>query len=296
MGLAIAEGRACAKLLARWLVLGAAMLAGGSVAAEETAKPLVDVICPLMEEQAKLHALPPYFFVRLIWRESRFRPGAVSPKGAQGIAQFMPGTAADRGLDDPFDPVSAITHSASLLADLKTEFGNLGLAAAAYNAGPERVRGWLSGARTLPAETRNYVRFITGLAADDWTLPKTKMPEEVMAEAASLQESCRKLAPRVVLALNPKGDPVEGGTWRPWGVQLAANFSKSQVVAAYDRLKQKHAAVLAEAEPMFVPQRNRSRGRKAMIALRIGADSREEAQTLCNRLRSKGGYCLVQKN
>src|SRR5690606_41926809 len=60
---------------------------------------------------------------------------AVSYKGAQGIAQFMPGTAEERGLADPFEPKSAIGHSASLLTDLRREFGNFGLAAAAYNAG-----------------------------------------------------------------------------------------------------------------------------------------------------------------
>jgi soluble lytic murein transglycosylase-like protein len=133
--------------------------------------PFVDTVCPLMQQQAESRGLPPMPFVRLIWRESRFNPNAVSPKGAQGIAQFMPGTAADRGLDDPFEPKSAIVHSASLLADLSKEFGNFGLAAAAYNAGEERVRGWLAGDRTLPSETRSYVIFVTGRAAEEWKLP-----------------------------------------------------------------------------------------------------------------------------
>ena len=103
-------------------------------------KPFVDIVCPIMQQQAEARNLPPMPFVRLIWKESRFNPRAVSPKGAQGIAQFMPGTAEERGLDDPFEPKSAIVHSASLLADLRREFGNFGLAAAAYNAGAERVR------------------------------------------------------------------------------------------------------------------------------------------------------------
>ena len=87
--------------------------------------PFVDTVCPLMQREADATGLPPMPFVRLIWKESRFDPQAVSPKGAQGIAQFMPGTAADRGLDDPFEPKEAIVHSASLLADLKAEFGNI---------------------------------------------------------------------------------------------------------------------------------------------------------------------------
>ena len=92
--------------------------AAADIAANQP-KPFVDTVCPLMQQQADAMGLPAMFFVRLIWKESRFNPGAVSPKGAQGIAQFMPGTAADRGLDDPFEPKSAIVHSASLLADLK---------------------------------------------------------------------------------------------------------------------------------------------------------------------------------
>ena len=126
--------------------------AAADIAANQP-KPFVDTVCPLMQQQADAKGLPAMFFVRLIWKESRFNPGAVSPKGAQGIAQFMPGTASDRGLDDPFEPKSAIVHSASLLADLRSEFGNVGLAAAAYNAGAERVRAWLDGRSSLPAET-----------------------------------------------------------------------------------------------------------------------------------------------
>src|SRR5262245_33346243 len=55
-------------------------------------KPFVDIVCPIMQAQAEARGLPPMPFVRLIWKESRFNPQAVSPKGAQGIAQFMPGT------------------------------------------------------------------------------------------------------------------------------------------------------------------------------------------------------------
>src|SRR5499427_943973 len=73
-------------------------------------KPFVDIVCPIMQQQAESRGLPQLAFVRLIWRESRFNPSAVSPKGARGIAQFMPGTAIDRGLDDPFEPKSAIMH------------------------------------------------------------------------------------------------------------------------------------------------------------------------------------------
>ena len=126
-----------------------------------------------MESAAQAHGLPFEFFARLIWQESRFQPNAVGPmtrngQRAQGIAQFMPGTASERGLFDPFDPVSALPKAAEFLEELHRTFGNLGLAAAAYNAGPRRVRDWLDGHGGLPAETRNYVLRITGRSAEEW--------------------------------------------------------------------------------------------------------------------------------
>ncbi len=125
----------------------------------------------LAEESAIAHALPVDYFLRLISQESGFDPNSVSPAGAQGIAQFMPATASDRGLKDPFDPSEALPKSAELLNEFKTHFGNLGLAAAAYNAGPERVRRWLAGETRLPPETVNYVRIVTGREAADWAGP-----------------------------------------------------------------------------------------------------------------------------
>ncbi|MEM9370297.1 MAG: lytic transglycosylase domain-containing protein, partial [Pseudomonadota bacterium] len=99
----------------------------------------VDRICDTIKSAADRNGLPRPFFARLIWKESRFDIKAVSPVGAQGIAQFMPATAKERGLANPFDPAQAIPASAHYLADLKEAFGNWGLAAAAYNGGPDRV-------------------------------------------------------------------------------------------------------------------------------------------------------------
>src|SRR5947209_2163188 len=125
-------------------------------------------LCRLIEGGAASHHLPVGFFTRLIWQESSFRPGVTSRAGAQGVAQFMPGTAAERRLADPYDPEQAVSKSAELLSELRTRFGNLGLAAAAYNGGPARVEAWLEGRGGLPAETRNYVAIITGRPAEDW--------------------------------------------------------------------------------------------------------------------------------
>ena len=141
---------------------------------QEPSRP--ETICGTIAAAARTNGLPVDFFARLIWQESRFQPHEVGPvtrtgERAQGIAQFMPGTAAERHLLDPFNPVEALLKSASLLAELRDKFGNLGLAAAAYNAGPQRVRDFLAGSRSLPAETRNYVRAITGNLIEDWAKP-----------------------------------------------------------------------------------------------------------------------------
>ena len=122
----------------------------------------------MAEDAATAHTLPVGYFLRLIRQESGFNPNSVSSAGAQGIAQFMPATAYDRGLKDPFDPAEALPKSAELLHELRDHFGNLGLAAAAYNAGPERVHKWLAGKSQLPQETIDYVRVITGHDAVDW--------------------------------------------------------------------------------------------------------------------------------
>ena len=142
---------------------------------------LRESVCLMIEASARAHNLPLEFFARVIWQESRFQPGVVGPRTrsgerAQGIAQFMPRTAAERGLLDPFDPVQALPKSAEFLRELADQFGNLGLAAAAYNAGPQRVRDWLSGRRTLPAETQNYVQAITGISADEWARSGKREP------------------------------------------------------------------------------------------------------------------------
>ena len=130
-------------------------------------------VCRLIEATAQQNSLPIDFFTRLIWQESRFHADAIGPvtrngQRAEGIAQFMPGTAADRKLNEPFSPEEALPKSGEFLAELRAQFGNLGLAAAAYNAGPRRVREFLASSGDLPAETRNYVLAITGHPIEDW--------------------------------------------------------------------------------------------------------------------------------
>jgi hypothetical protein len=93
--------------------------------------------------------------------ESNFNPFASSPAGAQGIAQFIPSTAAAYGLTDPFDPVAAMDAQAHLMSDLIGQLGSPQLALAAYNAGPAPVEA----CHCVPAiaETTAYVSRILGL-------------------------------------------------------------------------------------------------------------------------------------
>ncbi|GJD78246.1 Membrane-bound lytic murein transglycosylase F [Methylobacterium gregans] len=122
----------------------------------------------IIAQAAVSTGVPESFLLRLLKQESGLNPQAVSVKGAQGIAQFMPATAAEMGLDDPFDPEKAIPKAAELLRNLKARYGNWGLAAAAYNAGPGRTDAWLLGRSVLPTETVIYVASITGIDVVTW--------------------------------------------------------------------------------------------------------------------------------
>lgn len=131
-------------------------------------------MCNTLAQAAQEHQLPVGFFVRLIDQESGFDPKVVSSAGAQGVAQFMPAVAKEWGLKNPFDPHAALVASARFLRSLFDQFGNWGLAAAAYNGGMGRVQKWLDKRGTLPTETRNYVRIITGVQPERWVGTKDR--------------------------------------------------------------------------------------------------------------------------
>lgn len=256
-------------------------------------------VCLMIESAARANGLPLEFFARVIWQESRFKPDAVGPRTrggdkAQGIAQFMPRTAAERGLLDPFDPVQALPKSAEFLRELRDQFGNLGLAAAAYNAGPQRVRDFLSGARPLPAETRNYVSAITGSSVDEWARSGHREP----VPPAAL--NCGQLMALLQRAPNPfvakLEERVKLVAASPWGVQLAAGFSRDHALSNYASIARRYAAVLAGRDPSILSTLLRSRGTRTFYQVRVGTDTREAADKLCGSIQRAGGACLVLRN
>jgi len=161
-------------------------------------KPVVfrsrEEICDALVQSALNNDLPVPFFIRLLYQESTFRPAAISSAGALGIAQFMPETAAHRRLDNPFDPAQAIPASARLLRDHYRKYGNLGLAAAAYNAGPRRVDEWRAKKGPMPQETQDYVKVITGFPVESWTMPLAGGPAVKVPQGAPCQEAAGLLA------------------------------------------------------------------------------------------------------
>jgi Transglycosylase SLT domain/SPOR domain len=263
---------------------------GGAWANSGTSGETVDqAICRLIEGAARAHQVPQGFLTKLIWQESSFRTGVVSPAGAQGVAQFMPGTAKERGLTDPFDPEQAIPKAAELIAELSGQFGNLGLAAAAYNGGPTRVSAWLAGRGGLPFETRNYVQRITGRAAEDWA-EDVKDPSSASGEQKPDAESCHQVV--AALRLPGRGEELEA-PFAPWGVQLAGNFSKSRALASFQRASQSYASLLKDARPMIIGTRLRYRGSRTFYRVRAPAQTRQMAEDLCRNIRKLGGSCIV---
>jgi len=270
-------------------LLWAASCAAHPAVAAEPQESVAETICRLIEKAAGDSKLPVAFFTRLIWRESSFRPHVTSPVGAQGIAQFMPGTANERGLADPFDPEAAIPASAAYLAALKAQFGNLGLAAAAYNAGPGRVSRWLGQGGGLPLETQGYVRFITGRGVEEWRPGAGETPPDPTTDKADCLPTVaaiRRSAPPALIE----------GVYAPFGVQLAGNVSKARAIRSYQAVAQRFASLLADRPTLILGSRIAGRGRAPFYRVRLPMQTVREASLLCDRLRRAGGSCVVLKN
>jgi soluble lytic murein transglycosylase-like protein len=260
--------------------------------------PSRNALCSHAAAVATEHDLPVPFFANLIQQESGFKSHVVSPAGAQGIAQFMPGTAAERGLLNPFDPIQALPKSAEFLRELHGEFGNLGLAAAAYNAGPRRVREWLAGTGYMPSETRNYVQAITGASVEHWAKANANAkPGSHPDRSQHSGPGCGQLMAMLRRAPSPFMVALEHrvvlGVMRPWGVIVGADNSRDRMLVRYGQLQRRHSAALAGHDPILLDRR---RGPLPRYQVRIGADTRTEANALCDRIHKSGGDCVVLRN
>ena len=321
-GLVRVEGRAIALAALVLCLSGRAYADAGP----ETDNALA-TLCGIVEASAKTEGLPADFFTKLIWRESSFRPNAVSPAGAQGVAQFMPGTASERGLIDPFDPASAIPASAKFLGELKRRFGNLGLAAAAYNAGETAVANWRANKGSLPFETQDYVLAITGHDAEEWRsskpAPVPAVPPAPAAPPAAAPPAPQASAPSVstpaappasapaptpvaavpsclsliaALRVTAPSSGVVSGWFAPWGVQIAASFSKGAALRAFARAQHEYASVIGAMTPFVLDSVLRSRGWRPFYRVRLPAQTGGEARQLCNRIQAAGGACAVLRS
>jgi len=196
--------------------------------------------CRVVEGAANFAGVPVEILTRLVWTESRFRPNAISEAGAQGIAQFMPATAAERGLVDPFDSDQAILGAAELLADLSLRFGNIGLAVAAYNAGPNRVQSWLAGTGPLPTETQVYVQAVTGRAAESWTGDRGNTSG---AERFAGGTSC--------LDITASLRATEGDRSFALPSPFERGFLEAIAVSSFERARQRHCRRLESERPII---------------------------------------------
>ncbi|MBD9526364.1 MULTISPECIES: lytic transglycosylase domain-containing protein [Paracoccus] len=247
-------------------------------------------VCSAIERAAGHNGIDPHFFARLLWKESLFEPGAISPVGAQGIAQFMPGTAEMVGLDDPFNPAKAIAASARYLRSLTDGFGNIGLAAVAYNGGENRASRYVSNGGGLPWETQDYVQAITGMTAAVWRDSPPKEMDLRLDKQRPFLPACIDLAASRKLREFKTPERV----W-PWGVIVATHPSQSGVNSQVSRLNKTLRPILGGKRISYV-RRKISGGPRRVYTAQIGYSSRTEAYAFCSRLRSFGGRCIVLKN
>ncbi|HWU17574.1 MAG TPA: lytic transglycosylase domain-containing protein [Devosia sp.] len=249
-------------------------------------------VCTAISAYAGHWQLPEAFFARLIWQESRFDPFAISPAGAQGIAQFMPGTARLRRLSDPFDPSAALAKSAEYLRELELKYGNLGLAAAAYNAGENRISGVIAIGRGVPRETRAFVSIITGRPIDYWLGEAGEPVDYTLHPERDFHAACVDMASATPM---PDFGPEPAG-WQPWGVLIFQHASRQIVTQRFEAVQERFPDVLGSEAMMLITARNPNFGNQTRFSAMVGRQTRAEAQGLCTALLRAGGNCVVRKN
>jgi hypothetical protein len=249
-------------------------------------------VCAAIERDARVWDLPAGYFARLIWQESHFDPNAVSLAGAEGIAQFMPSTGRLQGLANPYDPAEALWRSARYLRFLADRFGNLGLAAAAYNGGEGAAQRFIAGTGYLAVETLDYVQTITGVPVTSWLTGEVDAPDFTLQPGKPFQAGCVELAETDrIRHFTPPTAIV-----KPWGIQVAQFFSATTARRAFARIQGQFDAVLGKEELMLVARRNPNFGPALRYTAEVGRYSQAEAEALCDSLRKAGGACIVVRN
>ena len=228
---------------------------------------------------ARANSLDQNFFARLLWRESLFDAGAVSPAGAQGIAQFMPG---DR-------------QAARSRRCVQPGRGALRLGALPVRARP-RLRQHRPGRRRLQrrrgagralhrgqgrpaAETRAYVHAITGHSVEAWRDAPPATLDLSLAKEAAFQAACIAHAANRGLREFRESPPV-----LPWGAIVASNREREGAERQVARLQNRYAGIL-RGEPVSYTRGRMPGMPRPLNYAQIGRNSRAEAEALCDRLR-----------
>ena len=259
-----------------------------------------EALCLMIKSAAKANDLPLEFFARVIWQESRFQSNAVGPvtrngQRAEGIAQFMPGTASERAAARSLRPGAGA-------AEIRGIFERTAQPVRQSRAGRSRLQcrsatgAGMAGRlrRTMPQETRNYVAAITGTSVDDWA-PAGKRRQDARPR---LDPSCRGFLALLKRAPNPFVTQLEHHVRRAsrklWGVQFAAGFNRDNALAMYARAMKGLSDVIGKRDANFLVHTQPRH--HSFYQVQIGTDTRREADDLCSRMRRAGGACFVLKN
>ena len=162
-------------------------------------------------------------------------------------------------------------------------FGNLGRAAAAYNAGEKRVRRWLDGSGSLPYETQDYVLSITGHGHEEWKAENASFEIPSIGKEGNFSDQCQKPRHARTLAAGVRGEARQlealgrGADRRLLGSPRAAGLPRHP----------QPLSTSSKEDPLVVRKLNRSMGRRKMVRVMIGRDSRSEAQKLCRDLTQR---------
>jgi hypothetical protein len=142
----------------------------------------------------------------------------------------------------------------------------------------------------LPPETHAYVRIVTGRRAEEWRSQGTlstlnvTIPEDM---------PCEKIAARIPMP----NKEVPNKSASPWGVQLVGDLSEVKALAAYRALQKKHEAILGNYQPTVIRTTTvKMSAAPIWTRIRIEAETRQIAETLCSRLRAARETCLIQRN